>query len=252
MRQIAQLTVDDFPGIDAVRFQQWKQALLSATWVWLTLTALLSTALIVLTHFTDISLGFLGIGVLFVAYWVIASLVYVRPNQLAKELGLSKQVIRSARRRRSPIVDDGNTPSGWYPDPYVRHEVRYWSGSEWTEHVSDQGETSVDGGSSFESSGSEAYVMEAGPLGALKAEVADLKARCQSSPSELNAVNLFRLGCLYADLFDITCSDSHKASALKYMTRAKELDPAEATMSEFFGADSRKWVEDPEFRSFVD
>ena len=33
--------------------------------------------------------------------------------------------------------------AGWLPDPLARHELRYWDGSAWTEHVSDQGATSV-------------------------------------------------------------------------------------------------------------
>jgi hypothetical protein len=28
---------------------------------------------------------------------------------------------------------------GWNPDPYARHELRYWDGSQWTGHVSDDG-----------------------------------------------------------------------------------------------------------------
>ena len=28
------------------------------------------------------------------------------------------------------------TPSNWYPDPLGRHELRYWDGSQWTEHTS--------------------------------------------------------------------------------------------------------------------
>lgn len=61
---------------------------------------------------------------------------------------------------RSPFTDPGSrhtsgepthmppggdgTPStgmaaGWFRDPFVRHEQRYWSGTEWTEHVVDDG-----------------------------------------------------------------------------------------------------------------
>lgn len=31
------------------------------------------------------------------------------------------------------------TPAGWFTDPFVKHEQRYWSGTEWTEHVVDDG-----------------------------------------------------------------------------------------------------------------
>lgn len=33
---------------------------------------------------------------------------------------------------------------GWLIDPTGRHEKRYWSGSEWTEHVTDGGAPSID------------------------------------------------------------------------------------------------------------
>jgi putative membrane protein len=32
---------------------------------------------------------------------------------------------------------------GWYPDPSGRHQHRYWDGGRWTEHVYDEGRTSV-------------------------------------------------------------------------------------------------------------
>jgi Protein of unknown function (DUF2510) len=31
------------------------------------------------------------------------------------------------------------TPADWCTDPFVKHEQRYWSGAEWTEHVLDDG-----------------------------------------------------------------------------------------------------------------
>jgi hypothetical protein len=42
-----------------------------------------------------------------------------------------------------------SSPADWYPDPSGRHEVRYWDGGAWTEHVSDRGAPGrdpVDGG----------------------------------------------------------------------------------------------------------
>ncbi|MEX2562311.1 MAG: DUF2510 domain-containing protein [Nitriliruptoraceae bacterium] len=35
-------------------------------------------------------------------------------------------------------------PAAWHPDPLGRHELRYWDGQLWTEHVSDGGVTAVD------------------------------------------------------------------------------------------------------------
>lgn len=37
-----------------------------------------------------------------------------------------------------------NAPAAWHPDPTGRHELRYWNGSAWSDHVSNQGETSKD------------------------------------------------------------------------------------------------------------
>jgi uncharacterized protein YxjI len=36
------------------------------------------------------------------------------------------------------------TPANWYPDPNGRHEFRYWDGTNWTDHVSDNGVQSTD------------------------------------------------------------------------------------------------------------
>ncbi len=36
------------------------------------------------------------------------------------------------------------TAAGWFTDPFVRHEQRYWSGTAWTEHVSDAGVPGTD------------------------------------------------------------------------------------------------------------
>ncbi len=35
-------------------------------------------------------------------------------------------------------------PAGWHHDPFQRHELRYWDGARWTEHVSDHGVATVD------------------------------------------------------------------------------------------------------------
>ncbi len=40
------------------------------------------------------------------------------------------------------MSDQQHAPAGWHPDPQGRHELRYWDGSTWTDHVSDAGVTS--------------------------------------------------------------------------------------------------------------
>ena len=47
----------------------------------------------------------------------------------------------------------GSVPAAdWYPDPRGGHELRYWDGTAWTDHVADGGQTSVDGGGVTETS----------------------------------------------------------------------------------------------------
>src|SRR5687768_6048049 len=35
-------------------------------------------------------------------------------------------------------------PPAWYPDPYGRHEMRFFDGTQWTEHVSSNGKQAID------------------------------------------------------------------------------------------------------------
>lgn len=35
-------------------------------------------------------------------------------------------------------------PAGWHPDPTQRHQIRFYDGVEWTEHVADDGVQSED------------------------------------------------------------------------------------------------------------
>ena len=41
-------------------------------------------------------------------------------------------------------VGDAAAPANWYPDPAGSFELRYWNGSAWTEHVSRNGQQSID------------------------------------------------------------------------------------------------------------
>src|SRR5687767_8710389 len=37
-----------------------------------------------------------------------------------------------------------NSAAAWHADPTGRHQLRYWDGSNWTEHISDDGAQGVD------------------------------------------------------------------------------------------------------------
>ena len=37
-----------------------------------------------------------------------------------------------------------DNPAAWHPDPTGRHQLRYWDGQDWTEHVSDHGAQAID------------------------------------------------------------------------------------------------------------
>jgi hypothetical protein len=38
----------------------------------------------------------------------------------------------------------GSPRADWYADPAGRHQSRYWDGAAWTEHVADNGKSSLD------------------------------------------------------------------------------------------------------------
>jgi uncharacterized protein YxjI len=42
------------------------------------------------------------------------------------------------------MVDKGSPAPDWYPDPFGRHEMRYWDGKAWTAHVSTKGQAATD------------------------------------------------------------------------------------------------------------
>ncbi|MEY3589164.1 MAG: hypothetical protein RJA47_1760 [Actinomycetota bacterium] len=53
----------------------------------------------------------------------------------------------AAAQTQSPAQTGGAVPSvpaNWYKDPSGRFEMRYWNGTEWTEHVATAGKQSID------------------------------------------------------------------------------------------------------------
>lgn len=71
-------------------------------------------------------------------------------------------------------MSDQQAPANWHPDPTGRHQLRYWDGTAWTDHVSDGGVPSVDpmgppgptptsGGSGFGDAVDSALTFGSGP-----------------------------------------------------------------------------------------
>jgi integrase len=38
----------------------------------------------------------------------------------------------------------GQAPANWYPAPFGCHELRYWDGGQWTQHVASRGRQEID------------------------------------------------------------------------------------------------------------
>jgi hypothetical protein len=73
-------------------------------------------------------------GNIAVPVWIAAALAI-------ETLGFALLFSRSSRRWFADLRSPSGSPSGWYPDPSGRYELRFWGGSEWTVHVADGGQS---------------------------------------------------------------------------------------------------------------
>ena len=72
-------------------------------------------------------------------------LSYLRPENARLQLWVAHLGGTPATdTQATPYPTNTPVPAQWYPDPSGRHKLRYWEGTTWTEHVSDQGVTSLD------------------------------------------------------------------------------------------------------------
>ena len=55
----------------------------------------------------------------------------------------AQQPYQPPAQQYQPPAQSG-PPAGWYPDPFGRHELRYFDGATWTEHVSSHGRAGTD------------------------------------------------------------------------------------------------------------
>ena len=80
----------------------------------------------------------IAVGFLLCLVGVVIDLVYL--------LTIRPQLDRTAGR---PGVGAAQAPAvapqpGWYPDPHARHELRWFDGLRWTEHISNGGVTATE------------------------------------------------------------------------------------------------------------
>lgn len=66
--------------------------------------------------------------------------IVVRADAAAK----SPEAVKTSVPSTTPERRTATAGAGWIPDPTSRHELRYWNGSVWTEHVTDATVTGID------------------------------------------------------------------------------------------------------------
>jgi hypothetical protein len=59
-------------------------------------------------------------------------------------IGIIIVAVMSPAGSGAPAAAAPSAAPGWWPDPYGRHEQRYYTGTEWSGYVSDGGVQSVD------------------------------------------------------------------------------------------------------------
>jgi hypothetical protein len=78
----------------------------------------------------------IAVGLVTCMIGIVIELVYL--------LSIRPQLDRVAAGADPATVVSGSPQSGWYPDPYARHELRYFDGMQWSENVSNGGVPGID------------------------------------------------------------------------------------------------------------
>ena len=93
MKKFKDLTAADFPGADAAKIDEWKQAVQNAN----TYTVVLLVGLVVVNLILYLTTGSIMLGGLLLL--LIFFFIWRKPNRLGKELGMTRQKIKEARSR---------------------------------------------------------------------------------------------------------------------------------------------------------
>lgn len=83
------------------------------------------------------------VGWFFGAGWIVALIYLITQDPARSGPGLRGYGYH-APQPPLPPGSAGGPPAGWHPDPQGRFESRYWDGTRWTEHVSTNGQPTVD------------------------------------------------------------------------------------------------------------
>ena len=87
--------------------------------------------------FRAVILTIAGTLILLLAGVVLAVVVAVRRNH-------AHRLLPAPAAQPGTGWGQATGPAGWFADPGRRHELRYWDGQRWTEHVSDHGVQGAD------------------------------------------------------------------------------------------------------------
>jgi hypothetical protein len=103
MRNFNQLTPDDFPGIDNLKFEQWKKMRIKAnkmifiSIMGLLLLSIINLILIYMKVYGDIpNNGLIVYCIILLAYCIIMILIGYKPNKLQKKLGITRKNVAEA------------------------------------------------------------------------------------------------------------------------------------------------------------
>jgi hypothetical protein len=74
--------------------------------------------------------------------WILVFPIYLASRPKMVQFACDRQHAHAGRERSASkwaAVPSTQAPAasvGWYPDPLARYDVRWWDGSQWTEHAS--------------------------------------------------------------------------------------------------------------------
>jgi hypothetical protein len=93
--------------------------------------------------------GALTVVIALLIFWPAAGVAVLMVGGVVLAIVIAARRIPARRPSPTPATQAGGwsrgpAPAGWFPDPSRRHELRYWDGQRWTEHVVNRGAQAVD------------------------------------------------------------------------------------------------------------